>query len=193
MHNDYIMYAASGVTYTRWGKSSCPSSTGAQLVYSGRAGGTQWHIQGGSAEKICLPDDPEYANETSGLSISQRSTVYGVEYQLPSGPNANVYNHNAPCAVCFVPSRATAIVVPARITCPSSWTREYHGYLMTEIDSSTHYRSVYNCLDGSPDVLPGSNTDDHIALFHYAVTGCTGLSCPPYESGRILSCVVCTK
>ena len=145
------------------------------------------------SRKICLPDDPEYANETSGLSISEHSTVYGVEYQLPSGPNTNVYEHNAPCAVCFVPKRATAIVVPAKTTCPSSWTREYYGYLMTEADSTIHYRSVYNCLDGSPDVVPGSATNDHIALFHYAVTGCTGLSCPPYESGRILSCVVCTK
>ena len=41
----------SGVTYTQWGKSSCPTSTGAQLVYAGRTGGTKHNIRGGSAEK----------------------------------------------------------------------------------------------------------------------------------------------
>ena len=32
-----------GVTYTRWGKSSCPNVAGTELVYSGRAGGSHYH------------------------------------------------------------------------------------------------------------------------------------------------------
>ena len=55
----------SGVTYTRWGKSSCPTSAGAQLVYAGRTGGTNYATQRGAAEKICLP-----AAETSGISLT---------------------------------------------------------------------------------------------------------------------------
>ena len=63
---------------------------------------------------------------------SQCLIVQGAEYELFSGPNANVTEHNAPCAVCYVPTRATTIMVPAKTSCPSSWTREYYGYLMTE-------------------------------------------------------------
>ena len=32
-----------GVVYTRWGKSTCPSVPGTQLVYAGRAGGSHYH------------------------------------------------------------------------------------------------------------------------------------------------------
>ena len=31
-----------GVTYTRWGKSSCPNISGTELMYTGRAGGTYY-------------------------------------------------------------------------------------------------------------------------------------------------------
>ena len=118
--------STSGVTYTRWGNSSCPRSTGAQLVYAGRAGGTLYTSQGGGAEKLCLPNDPDYLPRTTGFRVN--SHIHGVEYEFFSGPNTNVYQHNVPCAVCHVPTRATAIMVPAKTLCPSSWTREYYGY-----------------------------------------------------------------
>ena len=181
----------SGVTYTRWGKSSCPTSTGAQLVYAGKTGGTNYVTQGGAADKICLPEDPEYVAETSGISLTLYSIVQGAEYELFSGPNANVSEHNAPCAVCYVPTRATTIMVPAKTSCPSSWTREYYGYLMTERDN--HHRSSYNCLDNSPDVVAGTEGNENPTLFYYTFTDCNGLPCPPYENTRILSCAVCTK
>ena len=52
-----------GVTYIRWGRTTCPQAAGTQLVYSGRIAGTQYSKRGGSAEKICLPDDPDYLND----------------------------------------------------------------------------------------------------------------------------------
>ena len=33
--------------------------------------------------------------------------------------------HNAPCAVCNVPDKSTTIMIPARLDCPTGWTREY--------------------------------------------------------------------
>ena len=192
-HITNITYHAvqSGVTYTRWGKTSCPSSTGAQLVYSGRAGGSNHRAQGGAAEIICLPDDPDYSNTTLGVSVIESSRVQGVEYELCFGPVANVCEHNAPCAVCYVPTRETVIMVPAKTVCPSSWTREYSGYLTTMLD--THYRSSYNCLDMTPEAVAESSANANPALFYYTTTDCNGLACPPYENNRILSCAVCTK
>ena len=187
-----LFLPVSGVTYTRWGKSSCPSLTRAQLVYAGRAGGTSYASQGGAAEKICLPNDPDYISGTS-QGASFPSVVEGAEYQMRSGPIAiqNVQDYNVPCAVCYVPTRATTIMVPAKTVCPSSWTREYYGYLTTEHDS--HGRSSYTCLDISPEVVPGSSSNLDGALFYYTVTNCNGLSCPPFVNNRTLSCAVCTK
>ena len=184
--------AMSGVTYTRWGQSSCPSDTGSQLVYSGRAGGTNHRARGGAAKKICLPDDPDYISGAPVAASNPRSVVQGAEYEIfSSSPISNLHEHNTPCAVCYVPTRATTIMVPAKTTCPSSWIREYYGYLTTEYDG--HYRSSYTCLDINPEVVAGTSADTDPSLFYHTVTDCNGLSCPPYENNRILSCVVCTK
>ena len=67
----------SGVTYTRWGNSSCPSSTGAQLVYAGRAGGSHYTHTGGGAEKLCLPNDPDYT--FLGQQVSQYLPTFMVQ------------------------------------------------------------------------------------------------------------------
>ena len=186
--------AISGVTYTRWGRTSCPNDTDAQLVYSGRAGGTWFAFQGGSAEKICLPDDPDYIpNSINIYSSGVRSVVHGAEYQVNiiGNPLQHLFNHNVPCAVCDVPTRARVIMVPAKTVCPPSWTREYYGYLMTAHVS--HYRSSYSCIDVDAEPIPGTASDVDGALFYPTVTTCNGLLCPPYENNRQLSCVVCTK
>ena len=103
----------------------------------------------------------------------------------------HVFNHNVPCAVCFVPSRATTLMIPAKNVCPSSWTREYYGYLTAE--ASNHHRSSLNCVDIDPNVIRGDVNDTNGALFYYVSAECTALNCPPYEQNRILSCTVCTR
>ena len=191
--------AVSGVTYTRWGRTSCPNDTEAQLVYSGRAGGTNYNARGGSAEKICLPDDPDYIPGSIDLSPSPAQAIKGVvqgaelqvNYGVPGNPLQHLHNHNVPCAVCFVPVRSTTIMVPAKTVCPVSWTREYYGYLMTESDNN--YRSSYTCLDVNPESVTGEGSNTNPSFLYHTVTDCNGLSCPPYENNHQLSCVVCTK
>ena len=163
------------------------------MVYSGRAGGTNFNAQGGSAEKLCLPDNPDYIPGSVNLSaIEWKSVVQGVEYEInPGSPLRYIHQQNAPCAVCDVPTRARVIMVPAKTVCPPSWTREYYGYLMTEYDD--YYRSTYTCIDIDPEVVPGESSDANPSFIYHTVTDCNGLLCPPYENGRQLSCVVCTK
>ena len=50
-----------GTVYTRWGKSTCPET--AELLYTGYTGGTHFHIQGGAANHLCLPNNPEYSDD----------------------------------------------------------------------------------------------------------------------------------
>ena len=47
-----------GTVYVRWGHDECPST--AQLVYSGRAGGSNLNEPGGGSNPQCLPPDPKF-------------------------------------------------------------------------------------------------------------------------------------
>ena len=175
-----------GVTYTRWGSTSCPST----LVYSGRAGGNHWNQQGGGSNYLCMPDDPEY-----GLAyragVQGHSPVDGVEYEQPL--RSGRHDRNVPCAVCYVQNRGTSIVVPAKINCPSGWTREYYGYLMSALVSHGHYRTQLICMDSNMEAIPGLPANTNGAVFYHAEATCNGLLCGPYNTEKELSCVVCTK
>ena len=186
-----------GVTYVRWGRDTCPDVAGTQLIYAGRAGGTFWSIQGGAVEKLCMPEDPVYLNDTAGLDATIESSpfVHGAEYEFIDGPNSNLQHHNVPCAVCYASTRQTTIMIPARTECPPTWTREYYGYLTAE--RASHRRSSYTCVDSNPEAIGGIDTsaNNNGALFYYVLSACNtnGLTCPPYVHGSALSCVICSK
>ena len=88
-----------GVVYTRWEKTSCPNVNGTELVYAGRAGGSWFSHMGGGANYLCMPNDPDYFQYSSG--VQALSYVYGAEYQTHHGPLTAVKDHNVPCAVCY--------------------------------------------------------------------------------------------
>ena len=48
------------------------------------------------------------------------------------------------------------LMIPAKTQCPTSWTREYVGYLMS---ASQSYRlpTTYECVDKDPESVPGLN------------------------------------
>ena len=56
-----------------------------------------------------------------------------------------------------------------------------------------HARSTYECVDSSPESVPGSTGDTNGALFFHTEATCNGLPCPPYVEGREVTCAVCTK
>ncbi len=138
-----------GVTYTRWGKTSCRS--GVSLVYAGRTG-VSYATHGGGGNYLCMPDDPQYLSRYR-LGVQGRSYVYGAEYEGPPLASGRS-NHNAPCTICHIPDKLSVIMIPAKYTCPSGWTREYYGYLMSE--STNNSRSTYECVDISMESIPGS-------------------------------------
>ena len=118
---------------TRCGRTTCSNTSGAELLYAGRAAGSFWTEQGGGANYLCLPEQPENSTYTAG-SQGGRAYLYGAEYQtgggVDNGSFQSVYQHNVPRAVCYAPTREAVVMIPAQLTCPSSWTREYYGYLM---------------------------------------------------------------
>ena len=83
------------------------------------------------------------------------------------------------------------IMIPARDTCPPSWTLEYNGYLMS--GDAGDRRVAYECMDIDAEAIPlsGDNIDGALFAFN-EISSCNGIDCPPYEQGYELSCVVCT-
>ncbi|XP_066276550.1 short-chain collagen C4-like [Branchiostoma lanceolatum] len=168
-----------GSVYIRWGRTTCT--------------GTSYSHSGGGANYVCLPKDPEWGVFTDG----NQGTAYmqGAEYELANGINpfqgAPLHNHDVPCAVCHVASRGSKLMIPARLSCPSGWTREYKGYLMTGY--RLHQRTEFVCMDGEPETRPGGHESVDGALFYPVEASCGALPCPNYVQVHELTCVVCTK
>ena len=153
-------------------------------------GGEYYNHQGGGANYLCLPSNPKYDKYKNGHQGG--GYMYGTEYQVNRIFKKNIADHDAACVVCFVESRGSMLMMPARNDCPSGWTEEYHGYLMTE-----HYnyknQKDFICVDEDAEYVSGSGANKDGALL-YAVEGqCGSLPCGPYVAGRELTCAVCTK
>ena len=156
-------------------------------------GGSHYTHPGGRSNYLCLPNDPIYDKYKTGNQGS--SYIYGAEFEINQQINifpVNPHDHDAVCAVCHTESRGSHVMIPARNVCPSGWTMEYKGYLMTE-----HYnhkgRTQFICVDGEPDVETGTNANLNGALLYFVEGHCGALPCAPYVQGKELTCVVCTK
>ena len=178
-----------GATYVRWGRTTCPTTLGTELLYAGRAAGPLWSHRGGGVDLLCLPSNPDYLSANS--PITSASPLYGVEYHS-TVTNSNLLNHNLPCAVCYTPTRVAMVMIPAWTHCPASWTNEYVGYVMTE--HKTQYRLKHVCVDQNAEQVSGEARDVNGALLHHIDVACnTGIPCPPYSDTKEITCAVCTK
>ena len=180
-----------GVTYVRWGRTTCPDTNGTELVYAGQAAGTLFRHTGGTNQYLCLPEFPQYRDYAPG--VQGLSPIYGAEYESSTNQPLNtVNNHNVPCVVCHSTLRESVLMIPARISCPDTWTLEYSGYLMTERYDHVG-RTSAECVDKDPESVCGEMQDANGALFCHTEATCNGLRCPPYNAEKELTCAVCTK
>ncbi|XP_052791439.1 uncharacterized protein LOC128225591 [Mya arenaria] len=118
--------------------------------------------------------------------------IYGAEYQTwTSAMLASLHDHDVPCAVCAIQGGST-VMIPARDKCYSGWKPEYSGYLMSERETQTASKD-FVCMDKNAEVAEASSeTNQDGALFFFVDAKCGSLKCPPYVTGRTLTCVVCS-
>ncbi len=184
------MHSASngGVVYERWGRTECPVS--ATLVYEGFIAGG-WHATvGNGAEYLCLPNTPAYVTNEPAARLSW---LYSTEYETSDEAFPIVTsNYDAPCVVCHV-ARGSKLLMPASPNCPDYWILEYSGYLMSSADSNANNRN-YVCVDGTPEVLLGSDANTDGAGLFFVAANCDNsfLPCLPYLKDVPLPCAVCT-
>ena len=119
------------------------------------------------------------------------SYLYGAEYQDVNTIFPSKHNHNVLCAVCYTSTKVVKLMIPAKTVCPTSWTVEYVGYLMTECHTDKR-NAVYECVDKDAESIYSSSGNINGALFYFVKTTCSGLPCPPYVNNRVITCVVCT-
>ena len=132
-----------------------------------------------------------------GPGTADASYIYGAEYRafgnVPSS-NLHLNAHDVPCAVCYVAPRETVLMIPGTYICPSNWTREYYGYLMTERNRPSHKgRTTFECVDVTPEVVTGGHADHAGVIFYHVEPRCGSLPCPPYEPQKEVTCAVCTR
>lgn len=178
------------MTYVHWGKNKCPNET--TTVYEGFAGSSHFNSYGGGGQYLCLPNEPVYDKYKDGFQSG--SYIYGTEYEISSAFTPfkrSLHNHDVPCAVCYVPSRSSQVMIPARNDCPVGWSEEYHGYLMSWHHS--HKKSGdFVCIDADAEFVHGSHAGVDGALLFLVEGVCGALPCLPYVAGRELTCAVCT-
>ena len=94
-----------------------------------------------------------------GTRVPGYSNMYGTEYEVASFPNMfskSLHNHDAPCAVCHTELRGSQLMIPGRNICPSHWTLEYKGYLMSTSQNHNGRTSLFvstGTLKAQLDVL----------------------------------------
>ncbi|OWF51112.1 Chromosome partition protein Smc [Mizuhopecten yessoensis] len=184
-----------GATFIRWGRIDCPANL-TDLVYSGYAGGTWYAHTGAAANHVCLPRDPVWGPYKNMHNTDYTALMYGAEYNAdntatPFGLNS--HDEEVPCAVCRYTSFVSSVMIPARTTCYSGWTKAYSGSLAAGYFIQTA-ASEYVCVDEHAQLLDrGADTNDDGTLFLAVKAQCGSLRCPPYEQDKYLSCVVCMK
>ena len=184
-----------GATYTRWGRTTCPTGQGTELVYGGRTMAMHWAYTGGGANYLCMPDEVDYLQFQYGVQGNSyiAGAIYWYSYPHPL---SSFNNYNVPCAVCRVTNRSVALTIPAKTQCPTAWTREYFGYLMSE--HSNHLgRTMYECVDKDPERVEGLGISGGVYPFAYFAAVETyfedGPSNSPYDDEKELTCAVCTR
>lgn len=97
-----------------------------------------------------------------------------------------------PCSVCRSSVQSSVMMIPGKSSCYGGWSMQYKGDLVAG-NYANAAASQYICLDEHPETLTGGQRDENGKLFYPVKAVCGSLPCPPYQNGRYLSCVVCTK
>ncbi|XP_033747809.1 uncharacterized protein LOC117332862, partial [Pecten maximus] len=163
------------------------------LVLLGSAGGSWYDHSGAAADYLCLPPDPEWP-QTTVVPDDYAARLYGAEYESHNSHSpfwSHSRDEDVPCAVCRS-SFASTLMIPARTTCYTGWTKAYGGYLAA---GGYPYKgaSEYACVDDHPQPTGAPHSNDNGRLFFGVRAFCGSLQCPPYQENKYVACVVCLK
>lgn len=163
---------------------------------SGYAAGKHFSSGGSGSNYLCLPKKPQWGKYSKGQDMST-GRIFGVEYQMTFRKHNYPYDKHfhgkdMPCSVCQTTGRQTVLMIPARKSCPKGWHREYTGYIMAEGHTKGRTSSEYICVDEHLETVAGADRVVGQGVAYAVEAECGVLRCPPYVTGRELTCVVCS-
>ena len=170
-----------------------------------------WCTQGGGRPHVLTPLEHSYCTLEGQLEVimskkeeQQTTSVYQNSHSTLTTllgcrvDERSCMGLNIRLEVMIMVHFAQSMSTMSRVQCatlqhekPSSWTREYYGYLMANYHG--HHRTMFECVDQSPESVPGSSANTGGALFYHTEVKCNGIPCPPYDAQKEVTCVVCTK
>ena len=163
-----------------------------KYFHTGIAAGGSYGEKGSGTNMLCLPHDPDSAPSDFPTKLENAGMVarlWGAEYQFTYKTAAQ--DDDVPCAVCRVIDASSAIMIPAKNSCPSGWTRQYGGILCA--DYHGYSASEYVCIDEDPQYFEGRRQNLDGRLFYPALTVCGSLPCPPYVNSKYVACSLCSR
>eukprot|EP00045_Choanoeca_perplexa_P018407 m.290873 g.290873 ORF g.290873 m.290873 type:complete len:3950 (+) comp17810_c0_seq1:79-11928(+) len=179
-----------GAVYIRYGKHAC-GSTSTAIDY-GVAAGADYTLSGGVSQFLCMTNQTQVLDVKTGNQAS--AEIEQAEFQTGDS-NLNplfesLHDHEATCVVCQAPTLRTNVLMhPGTTICPTGWTREYFGYLLSS--HYTHKRVNGICMDEKPDKF-GTSSSQNGALLYFAEMR-DAAAFPTYTNNLELTCAVCTR
>ncbi|WAR30369.1 hypothetical protein MAR_032911 [Mya arenaria] len=161
--------------------------------FNSRYAAGNYYNQEGAADYVCLTSEPIWgAYDDTAQPISAK--MYGTEYQfahqsfVDGGAHffgKHLHDHDAPCAVCQT-YRRSSVMIPGRNQCYPGWTKEYAGYLVSDLSGYSDHKSStnYACLDADAEYEIGDQVDNNGKLMYLVEAICGSLPCPPYVDYR---------
>jgi len=176
-------------TYIHWGRQTC--SRNATLVYPGLAAA-------GYTDTLCMPLTADYNRSRAAAATSPGGLIltalYKTDYStVPSLLDQNM--KNVGCAMCEVEGAQHHMMVPAKLTCPTGWTKQYYGWLMATIELPSARGSLstgdYVCVDDLGEGVPFIG--GLARMYPVETDGFVVWLQDPSLLFRELACVVCIK
>lgn len=183
----------SGSVYTRWGRTTCPTSN--SLVYAGRMAGQFFNYEGGGVNSLCMSPSPTYWPGTTAGIQAPSSQLFQTEYETLVARMGTAWNNaqdfEVPCAVCqSAPGQSYSFMQPGRAQCPTGFTTDYQGYLMTM--AINYLRTSYSCVDANPEAV-GDNQNLQGNQLYFAQTTSNAAAAPlGFSNNYEISCSHCT-
>ena len=165
------------------------------FVLKGITAGKAFNEPGSGVNTLCLPHNPDDAPHDFPTRLQGAgfvSHLYGSEYEFTYRKFAQ--NDDVPCAICHVTIAASSIMIPAKTTCPSGWTMQFTGFLVSDYFGGSNHAFDYICLHNDAEYMTegARRHDDNGHILYPVQATCDPLPCPPYKNGQYITCVVCS-
>lgn len=158
--------------------------------------GAKYGEVGSGSDWQCFPPSLSPPALSSVTSDASRGKLYGVRLIVSNaGPpfDSSKNDKIITCSICQLYTRTSVLMIPGTATCPTGFTTQYTGYIVTAGSLSTGVTQPYVCLDENVIVGADNVTSSDSGRAYPAQIKCGALDCGTYPDNAEVKCAVCTQ